>query len=137
MLLRVARCPLIQVAQREPGHDCYRVVSTQSGPNAERQVPEAWAGNLRDARLVFVSSNPSISLPAPGGPADAVEPYPIASDSDAYIAEFLGRRFDPYVKPLPYVRDNRSLLRSGQYANRMPFWGEISHRASTASHERT
>ena len=130
LLLRIARCLLIAQAAARAPHPCHRVVGTQTVPEPDRQVPEGWAGNLRDARVVFLSSNPSISLAEPGGPADAVEPYPTASASDEYIAEFLGRRFDQTVRPLPYIcQDSRSLMRNGRYAKAIRFWTEIRRRA--------
>jgi hypothetical protein len=69
VLLRVARCPLIAEALTDVTHRCHQVVATQAGPEPDRQVPEAWAGNMREARVVFLSSNPSISLAGPGQPA--------------------------------------------------------------------
>lgn len=128
LLLRIARCPLIPEAVTTIGHCCHRVVAAQTCSEPERQVPEGWAGNLGDARVVFVSSNPSISLPASGQP-EAVEPYPTVADSDDDIAGFLGRRFDPAVRPLPYVKDSRALMRSGEYAQPTAFWREIQARA--------
>jgi hypothetical protein len=129
LLLRIARCPLIAAAARDAGQPCHRVVAAQAGAGQLHQVPEGWAGNLRDARVVFVSSNPSISVVGPGQPADAVEPYPVAADGEDYIAGYLGRRFDPSVTPMPYVRDNRSLLRNGEYGAPTRFWAEIHRRA--------
>jgi len=128
LLLRIARCPLIAEAMTGVGHECRRVVAAQKCNGPARQVPEGWAGNLREARVMFVSSNPSISMPEPGRPG-AVEPYPAAADSDDYIAEFLGRRFDQAVRPLPYVKDGRALMRTGEYAQPTAFWREIQARA--------
>jgi hypothetical protein len=68
---------------------------------------------LRPARVMFVSSNPSISLPESGQP-DAMEPYPTAADSDDYLTEFLGRRFDQAMRPVPFVKDGRALMRTGE-----------------------
>jgi Family of unknown function (DUF6508) len=129
LLLRIARCPLIAAAAKDAGHPCHRVVAAQAGAGQARQVPEGWAGNLRDARVVFVSSNPSISVAGPGQPAEAVETYPVAGDGEDYIAGFLGRRFDPSVSPRPYVKDSRSLLRNGEYGAPTRFWAEIQRRA--------
>jgi len=128
LLLQIARCPLITEAVTSAGHCCHQVVGAQTFPEPERQVPEGWAGNLGGARVLFVSSNPSISLPTSGQPK-AVEPYPKAADSNDYIARFLGRRFDPAVRPLPYVKDSRALMRNGEYAQPTAFWREIQARA--------
>ena len=129
LLLRIARCPLIAAASTDARQPCHRVVAAQAGAGQQRQVPEGWAGNLPDARVVFVSSNPSISVAGPGQPADAVEPYRVAADGEDYIAGYLGRRFDPSVIPRPYVKDKRSLLRNGEYGAPTRFWAEIHRRA--------
>jgi len=129
LLLRIARCELISEARRG-GRPCSEIVACQKVAEPDRQVPEAWAGNLRDARVLFLSSNPSISEPGPGHPADAVEPFPTASSADAEIVEFIGRRFDQTVLPAPWVRDDRSLLRNGRYWPRPTrFWVSIRARA--------
>ena len=129
LLLKIARCPLIAEAlqNRRP---CTEIVSAQKVASADRQVPEGWAGNLRDARVLFLSSNPSISEAGPGQPADAVEPSPTASSADDEIVEFIGRRFDQTVTPSPWVRNDRSLLRDGRYWPRPTrFWVSIRARA--------
>ena len=95
-----------------------------------RQVPESWAGNLREARVAFVSSNPAISEPAPGQPEGTAEAYPSAARSDERIAEYLGRRFDQTVLPRPFVSGFRHLQADGQYAARpTAFWVQMHRRA--------
>ncbi len=129
LLLRIARCPLVSAAH-QGGQPCSEIVACQRVNDADRQVPEAWAGNLRDARVMFLSSNPSISEPGPGQPADAVEPFPTASSTDAEIVEFIGRRFDQTVLPAPWGHDERSLLHNGQYwPTPTRFWVSIRARA--------
>jgi hypothetical protein len=130
LLLKIARCPLIAEALRG-GRPCSQIVGAQRvAADADRQVPEAWAGNLGDARVLFLSSNPSISEPGPSQPADAVEPFPTASSTDHNIVEFIGRRFDQSVLPTPWVRDGRSLLRNGHYSpTPTRFWVSIRARA--------
>jgi hypothetical protein len=129
LLLLIARCPMIAEAL-VAGHPCSEIVAAQQVAERDRQVPEGWAGNLQDARVVFVSSNPSISQPGPGQSADQVEPFPTASSSDDQIVEFIGRRFDQTVLPKPWVRNDRSLLRNGTYWHRPTrFWVAIRARA--------
>jgi len=130
LLIRVARCPLIHQALGDSGHPCREVVTVQDDAERDRQVPEAWAGNLRESRVVFVSSNPSISTASRGQPPSAAEAYPVASWPDDKIMEFLGRRFDQSVRPRPFVRNFRHLQRDGNYAPKpTQFWVSIQRRA--------
>jgi hypothetical protein len=126
----VARCPLISDALSSASHPCHAVVAAQDVGERERQVPEGWAGNLRDSRVVFVSSNPSISVAGQEQPPWTAEAYPVASWPDDKIVEFLGRRFDQTIQPRPFVRDFRHLQRDGQYSPKpTQFWLSIRHRA--------
>ena len=129
LIIKVARCELILRADREDAHPCHAVVGSQGGTDEnDRQVPEPWAGNLQGSRLVFLSSNPSISQPGPGGPL-AAEDYPCASSSDTRIIEFLGRRFDESL-PAPFVKNGRYLQQNGHYAQRpVKFWISVQRRA--------
>ena len=130
LLIRVARCPLIGEAIGSASHPCHEVVASQEVAEADRQIPEGWAGNLRDSRIVFVSSNPSISVAARGQLPSATEAYPVAAWLDHEIVEFLGRRFDQTVLPHPFVRGFRHRQRDGQYAPKPTrFWLSIRQRA--------
>jgi hypothetical protein len=93
-------------------------------------VPEGWAGNLRAARVVFLSSNPAISIPKSPQSPETAEAYPVASCSDEDIAQYLGRRFDQAVVPRPFARDSHHLQLNGQYAARPThFWVSMHRRA--------
>ena len=130
MIIKVARCDLIGKVHREGAHPCHAVVGCQSGTNEDdRQVPEAWAGNLQGSRLVFLSSNPSISEPRPGAPLESAEDFPRASATDARIIEFQGRRFDQTL-PEPFVRNGRFLQQDGHYSRKaVRFWISVQCRA--------
>jgi hypothetical protein len=130
LLLSIARCPLMTVAVGDSRKPCHDVVNVQRHAEASRQVPEGWAGNLRGARVVFLSSNPAISIPADTRSPETAEAYPVASCSDEDIAQYLGRRFDQAVVPRPFVRDSRHLQLDGQYAARPThFWVSMHRRA--------
>lgn len=130
LLIRVARCPLIGEAMRSASHPCHEVVASQDVGEADRQVPEGWAGNLRDSRIVFISSNPSISVAPLGQPSSAAEAYPVAAWPDNKIVEYLGHRFDQTVRPHPFVRGFHHLQRDGHYAPKPTrFWLSIQQRA--------
>jgi hypothetical protein len=129
LIITVARCELIWQADQEDAHPCHAVVGSQDGADEyDRQVPEAWAGNLHGSRLVFLSSNPSISETGSGRPLDTAEDYPRASSTDTRIIEFLGRRFDQTL-PTPFVKNGRYLQQNGHYAQRATrFWASVQRR---------
>ena len=129
LALQIARCPLISIALGDTTHPCHDVVAVQTGPEDERQVPEAWAGSLETARVLFISSNPSISEPTNPTRPGTAEAYPRASDSDGGIVEFITRRFDPDVLPAPHVRNNGHRQIDGSYAPATKFWSAIQARA--------
>jgi hypothetical protein len=79
----IASCDEITRACGDRKHPCHKIVLTQKEFGEEhRQVPEAWAGNLEQARIVFVSSNPSISTPRVPGTG---EKYPLAGYFDTSV----------------------------------------------------
>ena len=130
LAIEIARCPLVTQAVTDAAHPCRDIVSVQRGPESQRQVPEGWAGALATARVLFVSSNPSISEPVPGEGPESVEAYPVAAESDDTIGEFITRRFDAAVRPHPFVLNNKHLRRDGTYAQHTTrFWSAINARA--------
>lgn len=60
------------------------------------QVPEPWAGHLREAQLLFVSSNPSIGGKIGRNP-NAPAPGLIWNDADETIIERYEDAFDRYI----------------------------------------
>jgi hypothetical protein len=131
LALEIARCPLLALAVKDPAHKCHKVVMVQPVQLPARQVPEAWAGALLTARIVFVSSNPSISVAKLGSDPLTAEAYPTGANSDDEIAEFVLRRFDPSVTPKPYVLEDRHLQLDGEYPKHTTrFWTSIRARAT-------
>jgi hypothetical protein len=110
LALSIASCDQIARATDSNSHSCAKIVAAQEYLGKEfRQSPEPWAGNLAEARVLFVASNPSISEAQLTG-----EDYPIVGfhDSDVVhpdwheqrIADFHLNRFDqdrerPHVTP--------------------------------------
>ena len=86
LLERISHCPSVDDARGSTTHPCSRVVALQAVPPDEFQVPEPWAGRIDVARLLFVSSNPSIS---------GAEPYPRWSAPAAERSTFFMDRFGP------------------------------------------
>lgn len=97
LALSVARCPEVPKTAADPAHPCHKVVHSQDQFEGPFQVPEAWAGKLETAKVVFLSSNPAISAGVPDAPANykrLAEMYPTADWDDAHIADFMLNRFD-------------------------------------------
>jgi hypothetical protein len=88
-------------------------------------VPEAWAGNLEGAGVVFLSSNPAISAGNPGAKLASkrvAEKYPTVEWDDAAIADFMTNRFNP---DHGWVIDRRTLKVDGTRGSKEPYWGWI------------
>ncbi|WP_285104061.1 hypothetical protein [Promicromonospora sp. MEB111] len=95
-------------------------MNVQEGPPERFQVPEGWAGNLAQARIVFLSSNPSISEPKEGKPPESAEAYPAAADDNDLIADFVVHRFDGcWARP-----EGKHRRIDGGYTY-VAFWGAI------------
>lgn len=114
--LQIARCSNVRSALADSRHPCSRVVGTQCD-TTDRQLPEPWFGNIAGARLVFVSSNPSID-DAPGGEG---EDYPVAGWSDERVARWFVDRVAPGCErpavsyQTPGVKNFFVLCRDGSY----------------------
>jgi len=123
LAIAIACCDEISRACVDGKHPCHNIVETQREFGEEhRQVPEAWAGNLELARVIFVSSNPSISTPQVPGTGEA---YPLAGYFDTRlehpdwpierVADFQVNRLDQ-SRTSPFVTGNAQFLCSdGHY----------------------
>lgn len=123
LLLRVARCPIVAdcLAHPHEPHPCREIVLSQGAPSlATHQVPEPWTGHIATAPILFVSSNPSISMD---------EEYPSGSWDDSDIIEFFEGRFDgddPRIRGGIYGRGL-----DGTYPKRgTSFWIAVRARAA-------
>lgn len=130
LALSVARCPEVgRVDEVQPDgllHPCHKVVHAQDNHAGPFQVPEAWAGNLESAKVVFVSSNPAISEGRPEAklPSKRIaEMYPTVEWSDDDTADFMVHRFSSEKK---WVVDRRHLKVDGvTRGSKEPYWGWI------------
>lgn len=117
LALSVARCPQVPLARADSTHPCSTIVSLQPADPSIWQVPEPWAGNLTEGRVIFISSNPSINED---------EDYPRGDWPDEKIADFVTNRFSH-----GWVHSNRVLLRDGTYyPHQVRFWLSIRQRAT-------
>lgn len=131
LALKIARCPEIAACVTEPAHPCQQVVRVQGPPlRPGRHVPEAWSGGLETARVLYLSSNPSISEAGDSNSGGTVEDYPLTEWPDDRIAEFITRRFDQTL-PLPWATEDRFRRADGTMSNkRVPYWREARKRSS-------
>jgi hypothetical protein len=115
LALDIARCTEISVAVTDAKHPCHKISHTQVAVNGKyRQVPEAWVGNLATAKILVVSSNPSISTPEkPGtgevyplaGFADLAESHPDWADDNMRLIDFQTQRLNQ-DRNKPFVTQN-------------------------------
>ena len=110
LLLEIARCPVLAGVLDDradvPRHPCAPVALTQwdgLSPEDRRkrwrrvhQVPEPWVGHLREAPLLFVSSNPSRSGDISENPDDPA-PGLTWNDSDETLVERYEEAFDKFI----------------------------------------
>ncbi|MHA7154229.1 hypothetical protein [Arthrobacter sp. TMN-50] len=106
-------------------HPCHKVVHAQDDHPGPFQVPEAWAGNLETAKVVFVSSNPAISEGRPEAklPSKRIaEKYPTVEWPEEDTADFMIRRF---TSEREWVLDRRHLKVDGSRGRQETYWGWI------------
>lgn len=133
----IAQCARIAPASADTSDPCHTVlhVAQQLEERARsrgyRQVPEAWVGDLEQARVMILSSNPAISWHEDPAKREA---FPLGGFDDPSrvhpdwpverVVEFQTRRLDQRL-PRPYVRlgDGSFLSVAGTYAkNKSKYW---------------
>ena len=123
LILEICQCPNIALAKNDSSHPCHEIVNVQNHNSNEFQLPEPWNGNITQAKLLFISSNPSI---------DESEAYPTVDWPNHRILDFFQNRFHPERK---WTEDARRVLtKDGMtYAKRtVPYWNETRSMASDA-----
>lgn len=119
LLVTIARCPNVTAARLSPTHPCCAIVRCQRVPLDEHHIPEPWNGSLREAPLLFVSSNPAI---------DEGEDYPRDGWGDDAIKDYFTNRFGDGRKEWT-LDENKALQLDGTYGRRSQFWSSIRARA--------
>jgi hypothetical protein len=119
LALDIARCSELSEAVTDAKHPCHKISHTQVAINGKyRQVPEAWVGNLETAKILVVSSNPSISTPEKlgtgevyplAGFADLTESHPDWADDDVALLDFQTQRLNQ-DRGKPFVTQNAQFL---------------------------
>ena len=123
LLLEIAQCKTMHECLANPNlaHDCSPIVGYQAANGyIPHQVPEPWNGNLRDAPLLFISSNPSISQE---------EQYPDINWPAANVTDFFTDRFGNL--PSSPIKDGSKVLnKDGSRSDAVPFLSWIRARAT-------
>ena len=91
----ICACAEVGLALKDKNHPCHKVVMTQQemiqGDESVRQRPEPWIGNLENSKVLFISSNPSIS----DDPDISIrEDFPTYGTPEDVSAEFFINRFN-------------------------------------------
>lgn len=116
---KITNCAQVHEAIRSESHPCREVVSEQSLQiHALRQRPEPWFGNLHQAKVLFVSSNPSINTEG----AEFGEIFPTYNWTPEESASFFVNRItDAHDSPVTFghATEPNFLTRShdGEYRN--------------------
>lgn len=122
LLLEISRCPNVtSIMGGNRHHPCADIVNSQGVKEIDDfQVPEPWNGDIRTAKLLYLSSNPSIS---------GVEEYPRWNSQDSKISDFFHHRFGGGHKL--WVKDGKyALSNDGSYLPATAYWSEIVNRSS-------
>ena len=92
LMLKIARCEQVNAARNDDRHPCHMIVSSQE--ETAFQLPEPWNGDLSNAIILFVGSNPSYN---------SAEEFPTKDWNDAEIVPFFQNRFsNDYYKRIRY-----------------------------------
>src|SRR5450755_869158 len=124
LLLNIARCNTMNqlIEAPNPAHVCSEIVGAQAAMpgHVAHQVPEPWNGNLHEANILFISSNPSISQ---------AEVYPYINATDQAIIEFFTHGFGD-LPDSPIESGRRVLNMDGTRSNAVPFLSWVRRRAA-------
>jgi len=117
LLLEIINCPNIKDGPN-PLNPCSEIVNCQD--IYPKQLPEPWNGELTQAPILFLSSNPSINI---------CEEFPTKDWEKEKIFDFFNNRFSNKSK---WVKNELyPLLKNGEYNKTwVRFWGAIRRTAS-------
>ena len=123
LLLEIARCEhFCNFASQKSFNDrCKNILDSQNHAQLPQplpdnyHLPEPWNGNIEQARVLFISSNPGIN---------EKEMFPTYADinNPGFIVDFFLNRFDKNKK---WTNDRCVQLRAGGYGRKVHYWGEI------------
>ena len=98
-------------------HPCCTIIRSQGCSSEKFHVPEPWNGNITQAPLLFISSNPSINNN---------ELYPVNSWEDKKVFDFFTNRFDGR-----WVQNFRTRLVNREFPDQgSRYWFSVRMRAA-------
>ena len=119
LLVEITHCQLLENSKSGSIGPCSRIVGVQRHLALdEHQVPEPWTGHLDEARILFISSNPSI---------DFNEPYPSWGDDLEATNEFFTNRFGN--QPGQIKDGMYPTAKDGSRGRAVRFWSGVRQRA--------
>jgi uracil-DNA glycosylase len=122
LLREITRCPNVLSCFQGNinSHPCSRIIQHQRTESINQyQVPEPWSGDIGEAAVLFLSSNPSIS---------SEEEYPTWNWSDEEIQDFFTNRFGNGRKV--WIREGKQYLQKDcSYSRSVAFWAAVRKRA--------
>lgn len=114
LLNEIVNCENIKkVKEGDTSCECCKVIKEQNN-TTPFQVPEPWNGNLQTAKILFISSNPSI---------DSNEEYPNALWKKEIIEDFFINRFSKERKWV--TNELKPLKIDGVYGGWVRFWAAV------------
>ena len=109
LLIEIARCDNFLYCKNCA---CKKIIDSQK--QTDKQLPEPWNGDIKNSKILFISSNPSINED---------EIYPVASWKDNDIIDFFHNRFSvsrDYVKNFLYPKH-----KNGYAKQWVRYWGFV------------
>jgi hypothetical protein len=122
LLNEIVHCPHAQECREDLAAEnpCRTIVDYQNLLNSEKfQVPEPWSGQIEQAPILFLSSNPSIG---------SDEVYPTWDWPYSEVHEYFNYRFGGGRKDW-IIDGTKSLLIDGKYGGSTQFWAAVRQRA--------
>jgi hypothetical protein len=122
LLSEIVHCPHARECREDLAAEnpCRKIVDYQSSLGLGKfQVPEPWSGQIEQAPILFLSSNPSIG---------SDEDYPTWDWSYNEVHDYFNYRFGGGRKQ--WILDGtKSLLIDGTYSRSTRFWAAVRQRA--------
>ncbi len=122
LLHEITHCPHALMCLENPSTDnpCRDIVGYQNSLDLNNfQIPEPWSGQIEQAPILFLSSNPSIG---------SDEVYPTWRWSDNDINNYFNYRFGGGQKDW-IINGKQSLMKDGTYSRAVKFWAAVRKRA--------